>query len=87
VTPDALHAVLADSPARLLEQGRDAPVAKAAVLAGQRDDGLRQPIFVTPLRGLITLGSARLAHQPARAPFTQSFFPSVVNGDPAPLGT
>jgi hypothetical protein len=86
-SPDALHAIFADAPARLLEQRRDPPIPEAAILAGQSHDGLRQLIFVMALRRLIALRSSRLPHQPARSPFTQSFFPSVVNGDPAPLGT
>jgi hypothetical protein len=86
-TPDALHAIFADTPTGDLEQRSDASVAKAAVLAGQGDNRLREPIFVVSLRGLIALRAARLPHQPAGVPFTQSFFPSVMNGDPAPLGT
>lgn len=86
-TPDALHPILAHTPARLLEKCRDAPVTEASVLTRQRDDRLGQPVFVAALRGPIPLGPARLFYQPARMPFTQSFFPSVVNGNPAPLGT
>jgi len=85
--PDTLHSIFANVPARFFEQRSNAPVAVAAVLTGQSDDRLRQPIFVVALRGLIALCPAWLAHQPARAPFTQSFFPSVMNGNPAPLGT
>jgi hypothetical protein len=39
------------------------------------------------LRRLIALGTTGLAYQPAGMPFTQSFLPSVLNADPAPLGT
>jgi hypothetical protein len=86
-SPDALHTIFADAPARLLEQSGDATVAVATILAGQCDDGLRQPIFIAALRGLITLRPPRLMDQAAGLPFTQSFLPSVVNGDAAPLGT
>lgn len=86
-TPDTLHSILACTPARLLPQRRDPPVAVAAVLAGQADDRLPQPVFVVALGGLIALGSPRLMDQAARSPFTPSFFPSVLNGDAAPLGT
>ena len=85
--PDALHTIFAHRPARLFQQGRDAPVAVAAVLASQPQHRLCQSVFVVALRRLVTLRSARLAHQPARVPFTASFFPSVLNGDAAPLGT
>jgi hypothetical protein len=59
----------------------------AAVPAGQGDDRLGELIFVVSLRGLVTLGSPRLAYQLARMPFTQSLVPSVLDGDAAPLGT
>src|ERR1019366_3742723 len=85
--PDALHAIFADLPPPLLEQRREAPVAVASILAGQGDDDLHQPILIVALRGLIALGSARLMDQAAGSPFTQSFFPSVLNGDATPLGT
>lgn len=40
-----------------------------------------------PLRGLIALRPSRLAYQAAGVPFTQSFVPSVLNGDATSLGT
>ena len=82
-----MHLIFADLPAGLVQQRRDPPIAIAAVLAGQRGDRLGQPVFIVALRGLIQLGSPRLTHQPARVPFTQSFFPGVLNGYAAPLGT
>jgi len=85
--PDALHPIFAHIPAGLLQQGCNAPIPVAAILTGQGQDRLCQPIFVIALGGLIALGSPRLAHQPACAPFTQSLFPSVLNGDATPLGT
>src|SRR5579883_3081285 len=85
--PDPLYPVLAYLPPRHFQQRGDPPVPKASVLAGQGDDGFRQLIFIAALCGLVTLRAARLAHQTARMPFTQAFLPSVVNGDPAPLGT
>jgi len=39
------------------------------------------------LSALIALRATRLMDQTAGPPFTQSFFPSVVNGDAPPLGT
>jgi hypothetical protein len=85
--PDALDPVSAHVPASLLQQGRDPPVAVAAILTGQGDDRLGQLVFVVPLRWLIALGSPRLPYQPAGVPFTQSLVPSVLDGDAAPLGT
>lgn len=86
-SPDALYPVFADAPTCLLQQHGDPPVAEPPIFTGQRDNRFGQLIFIVPLCGLITLRSAGLRHQSARLPFTQSFFPSVVNGDPAPLGT
>jgi len=85
--PDPLHTIFADPPARLLQQRRNAPVPEAAVLTGQGDDRLRQAVFIMALRGLITLCSPRLTDQSAGPPFTQAFFPSVLNGEATPLGT
>jgi hypothetical protein len=42
-------------------------------------------IFVVALCRPMAL-DARLPHQPARMPFTQSLFSSVVNGHATPLG-
>ncbi len=77
----------ADVPTGLVQQNRDPTVTESTVLTGQGDDRLGQLIFVVPLHGLIPLGSSRLAHQAARLSFTQSFLPSVLDGDAAPLGT
>lgn len=85
--PDTLHAIFAHKAARHFEQRGDATVPIAAVLTSQGEDRLRQPAFVLPLRGLITLRAARLMEQTAGPPFTESLFPSVLNGDPPPLGT
>jgi hypothetical protein len=62
-------------------------VRTSIVTGNKSDDRFGQLIFIVPLRGLITLCSAGLLHQPARMPVTQSFFQSVMNGNPAPLGT
>jgi hypothetical protein len=70
-----------------LEQRRNATVPIAAILTSQGDDRLGQPAFILALRGLITLRAPRLTEQPAGPPFAESLFPSVVNGDPPPLGT
>ena len=51
--PDALHAVHPNRPSRLLQQLGDPAIAVAAILSCQRQDGLRQRIFVGP--GMITL--------------------------------
>jgi len=56
-------------------------------LTSQGHDRLRQPIFILPLCGLITLRAPRLVEQTAGPPFTESLFPSALNGDPPPLGT
>jgi len=85
--PNTLHSIFADQPARHSEQRRNATVPIAAILTSQGDDRLRQPIFILPLGGLITLRAPRLIEQTAGSPFTESLFPSVLNGDPPPLGT
>jgi hypothetical protein len=53
-------------PSGLLVQGGDPPIAIAAVLAGEGDNGLRQPVLIVPLRRLIALGPPELPHQAAR---------------------
>ena len=85
--PDALHSILAHLPPSQLQQGGDPAISKAAVLAREREDRLRQPILVFRLRGLVTLCRPPLPHQPAGMPFTHSFVPSVLNGDTSPHGT
>jgi hypothetical protein len=49
-TPDPLHPVLADMPACPSEQRRNPAIAIAAILAGQRHDGLGECVFVVSLR-------------------------------------
>jgi|SRR5215471_13588050 len=86
-TPDPLDTVFAHVPPRPLQQGSDPPVTVTSILAGQSDNRLGQWGFVASLRRLVPLGPTRLAHQLASVPFTQSLFPSVLNGQATPLGT
>src|ERR1700683_5569455 len=68
--PDTLHSIFADLPASLVQQRRDPPVSIPAILTGQGKDGLGQPVFVVPLRGLVALRPPRLAPYTAGPPFT-----------------
>lgn len=63
--PDALDPLRAHIPARLVEQLGDPPVAIAPILGCQRQDGLGQPIFVSPGNDRITLRATGLADDPA----------------------
>src|ERR1700678_489386 len=67
--PDPLHAILAHLPARMHQQGRDAPVAVTAILAGQNNDGLCESIFVFALCWPVALRAAWLLHHTARPAF------------------
>jgi hypothetical protein len=71
----------------VLQQRRNAAEAVATVLTGQGNDRLGQTVFIVALCGLVALRPAWLVNQTARVPFTQSFFPSVLNGNATPLGT
>ena len=86
-SPDALHPIFADHPAGLSQQRRDSSITEAAVLAGEGEDRLREPILVIGLRGLIALRGSRLPHQRAGVPFTETFVPGVLNGEASPHGT
>ena len=86
-SPDALHSIFADLPAGLLEQRRDSSITEAAILAGEGQNRLREPILVVGLRGLIALRGAPLPDQSASAPFRESFVPCVLNGEASPRGT
>ena len=68
-TPDALHAIVADDPAGLPEQCRDSAIPIAPVLAGQRDNRLRQRPFIVAVRRAVPLRAAPLAEQATRLPF------------------
>jgi hypothetical protein len=58
--PDALHAIFADSPPGLIQQGKNAPTAITTILTGQSNNCLRQPVFIVVLRRLIALRPAWL---------------------------
>ena len=83
-TPDALDAVLANLPAVPLEQRR-AAVSIATVLAGQRNDGSHEHIFVLTLGRLIALRAAWLVHQPARPSLAQALLLSMIRRASASL--
>jgi hypothetical protein len=74
-------------PTCLPEQCRNASIAIAAIFTGQSNDRFGQFIFIAALCRLITLRTPRLIHQTASVPFAQSLFPSMLDGDPTPLGT
>jgi len=57
---------------------RDAAISIPSILAGRRDDRLRQRIFVLSLCRLVALRAAWLIHQPARTPLAQALFLSMV---------
>ena len=78
-TPDPFDPVLAQQPARMLQQCRDPAIAVAAILAGQHNDGLGERIFVVPLRRPVTLRAAWLFHHSARPPFTHALFLSMIH--------
>lgn len=86
-SPDTPHPIFTHAPASESQQCGNPPYTVATVLTGQRDNRLREPIFVEPLCGLVALCPPWLTHQATGVPFTQSFFPGVLNGDAAPLGT
>jgi hypothetical protein len=85
--PDALHSILAYCPSGHLQQGGDSSITEATILAGQGEDRLGEPILVVALGGLIALRSPPLPNYSAGVPFTQSFVPSVLNGEASPHGT
>jgi hypothetical protein len=70
--PDAFYPILAHSPARFPQRHRDAAIAVAAILAGQRDNGPGQCIFIVTLCRLVALCAAWLIHQLARSPLTDA---------------
>jgi hypothetical protein len=51
---------------------RDTAIAISSILAGQRDDGPGQRIFVVPLCRLVALRAAWLMNQLARMSLTRS---------------
>ena len=69
--PDPLHPILANIPARFPQLDGDASIAIPAILAGQRDDGPGQRVFVVPLCGLVALRAAWLMNQLARMTLTK----------------
>jgi hypothetical protein len=85
--PDALHSILAHFPSGCLQQGSDSSITEAAILTGQRQNRLRQPILVVALGWPIALRGPPLPDYPAGVPFTESFVPGVLNGEASPHGT
>jgi hypothetical protein len=85
--PNALHSVLAHSPAGQLQQCCDSPIPEPPVLARQGEDRLREPILVVALGGLVALRGAPLPDQSAGVPFTEPLVPRVLNGEASPHGT
>jgi hypothetical protein len=63
--PDAFDSILASLPTELLQQRRDPAISIAAILAGQRNDGPSQRIFVLTLGRPLTLHASGLPPIPA----------------------
>jgi hypothetical protein len=63
--PDALHTITTHIPSRILQQRLDPTVAIAAILRSQRDDGLRQRVFIGANNDRVTLRAAWLTDDPA----------------------
>ena len=78
-TPDAFDSILADLPARSLQQRRDPTIPIAAILAGQRNDGLSQSIFIFTLCRTVALRASGLPQQKARMPLADTTLTSVAD--------
>src|SRR5829696_2510848 len=63
--PDALNPIPTHRPACHLQQGRDPPIAVAAVLAGKGHDGPGERVLVSADRRNVALRPAWLADDPA----------------------
>jgi hypothetical protein len=63
----------------------DASIAVSAILAGQRNDGPGQRVFVVSLRGLIALRAAWLMNQLARMTLTRPMLFCMLYSGTAPL--
>lgn len=72
LAPEALRPVFVHAPAGGLKQRRDAPVAVAAVLAGELRHRLGEAIFVFPDDWLITLCAPRMGEKPAGMPLGEA---------------
>ena len=68
--PDPLDPILTHLPACPSQQRRDSPLAIAAVVRCQGNDGLCQCILVQPMHRFISLPSSPLPQQPAGLPLT-----------------
>jgi hypothetical protein len=74
-------------PARLFEQLGDPPVAIAPILGRQRQNCLRQPVFVGSGNDRIALGTTVLADDPAGLAFRELILlPNPLDSLPASLG-
>ena len=67
--PQALDPLVVDLPAGIAQQGRDAAIAVAAVLAGQLDHVRDQAVLVVTTVRDAALGRAMLPQHPASAAF------------------
>ena len=85
--PDPLHPIAADVPPGFVQQCLDPAIAVPAVLRCQRDNGLRQRIFISTDNGGVTLRSAGLTDDPAGMTLRETKLPpNAFNGLPAPFG-
>jgi hypothetical protein len=71
-TSDPRDSILAHLPAGTHQHRRDPAIPIAPILAGQRDHGLRQSIFVFSLCGTVALRAPGLPQQKARMPVTHT---------------
>ncbi len=72
--PDALYPLGVDPPAFGSQQGGNAPIAVAAVCAGQPDDRRAQRRFVIARQARLALGRAGLANRTTGAPLRNPQF-------------
>jgi hypothetical protein len=62
-SPDPLHPLVVDDPARPAQQLGDLAIAVAAILPGQLDEVGRQPLFIVTAVRDLALGRAMLAER------------------------
>ena len=85
--PDPLHTITAHIPPGIVQQCLDPAIAIAPILRCQRNNGLRQRIFVSTNNGGVTLRSAWLTDKPAGMTFRQTVpSPNPPDCLPAPFG-
>jgi hypothetical protein len=69
--PDPLRSNRSHFPARFVQLQGDSPIAVASILAGQRNDRLRQPILVRTPDPFVALCPSPVPQQPAGMPLLE----------------